>query len=133
MLGRRYVPSDPIGLAGGIHTYGYANASPLRWTDRKRNIAIAAVTSVGGVVITIGCALTPGYRKAVEDAARSEGQACEAGANRLKFRYPRGWRDLGEKWPAWLRQLDRIRNIFKGASGGAAGAAASFNDCTCQQ
>lgn len=23
------------------------------------------------------------------------------------FRYPRGWRDLGDKYPAWLQQLDR--------------------------
>jgi hypothetical protein len=42
------------------------------------------------------------------------------------FRYPSGWQNLGPKWPAWLRQLDRIPNPFKGgAAGGAAGAAGS--------
>jgi len=29
----RYVTSDPIGLAGGLSTYGYANQNPVRYTD----------------------------------------------------------------------------------------------------
>jgi len=29
----RYAESDPIGLAGGINTYGYAQSSPLKWVD----------------------------------------------------------------------------------------------------
>ena len=29
----RYISSDPIGLAGGLNTFGYANANPVMYTD----------------------------------------------------------------------------------------------------
>jgi RHS repeat-associated protein len=50
------------------------------------------------------------------------------------YRYPRGWRDLGPKWPAPIQQLDRIPNVYKGAAAGgaAAGAGAAANSCECR-
>ena len=49
----RYISSDPIGLAGGLNTYGYALQNPLTYVDPDGKQPICAVWPLG----TLTCAI----------------------------------------------------------------------------
>jgi RHS repeat-associated protein len=52
----RYIESDPVGLDGGMSTYGYVGASPLMWKDSSGLVRWSGTVlpSSGGFVINAG-------------------------------------------------------------------------------
>ncbi len=52
----RYVQSDPIGLEGGVNTYGYVEGNPVKYTDPKGlSVWIWPATEAGASAGTFIC------------------------------------------------------------------------------
>jgi RHS repeat-associated protein len=90
----RYLQSDPIGLAGGLNSYGYVGGNPLRWVDPRGE----STQTMGGAALigTVGVAVGLATQCAIDTIGPGSGGA--AG----------GWTagdlgsSLGGLLPGWL-------------------------------
>ncbi len=90
----RYISSDPIGLAGGLNTYGYALQNPLSFNDPTGEAAQGAAGA-----LAIFCAASPANAAACAATAQVVIQACQTASDAISDFLNRPFIENRGNWP----------------------------------
>jgi RHS repeat-associated protein len=107
----RYVESDPIGLSGGLNTFGYARNNPLRFIDPSGHIAVVddAIIIGGGAAAVTACIAMNCGQGVVDTASKVADAVSDAMHDALDNIYEMSKSGQTSKGTNWATEAAKVK------------------------